>query len=295
MTQKKIEKVAIIGGTHGNEFIGSYLSQYWIKNPETVQRESFDTKIIFANQKAFKEVRRYIDRDLNRTCTIADLYNEELMGHEDNLAKELNQIIGPKDRDDINSDFVIDLHTTTANMGLSLVISQANELTWKAASYLSQKFSDLNIYRWKGDEEDAFVDSLGSAGFAIEVGAVPQGVLRADLFFKTKALVESLLDFFELYNQNNIEIEKSVIIYEHVKLVDFPRDDEGNITAMVHPERQDMDFNEIKIGDPLFITFDGRIVKYDGPEEMYGIFINEAAYYEKGFALCLAKKELFSF
>ena len=37
-------------------------------------------------------------------------------------------------------------------------------------------------------------------GFAIEVGAVPQGVLRADLFLKTEALIYHLLDYVEKEN-----------------------------------------------------------------------------------------------
>ncbi|HFU74434.1 MAG TPA: aspartoacylase [Helicobacteraceae bacterium] len=295
MSDRLIKKVAIVGGTHGNEFTGAYLVQDWIKHPQELQRDSFETKVIFANQRAFKEARRYIDRDLNRACKLSNLYDLELIQYEDNLAKELNQIIGPKDRDDLNVDFVVDLHTTTADMGLSLVLSHENELTWLAASYLSEKFPELHIYRWLGDEEDAFVDSLGSSGFAIEVGAVPQGVLRADLFFKTKALVLALLDFFDHYNSNCISVGRDVTIYEHVSLVDFPRDNDGNITAIVHQERQDMDFKKINMGDPLFITFDGRTINYEGSESLYGIFINEAAYYEKGFALCLARKVEYTF
>ncbi|MCH9812765.1 MAG: aspartoacylase [Epsilonproteobacteria bacterium] len=295
MSKNLINSVAIIGGTHGNEFTGSYLAQYWIKNPKVVQRDTFETKVIFSNEKAFYEVRRYIDRDLNRACTLSNLHNDELISHEDEVAKKLDAIIGPKGQDDLNTDFVVDLHTTTSNMGLSLVISQDNELTWMAASYLSQHFSDLKIYRWQGDEEGGFVDSFGSSGFAIEVGAVPQGVLRADLFMQTKELVHTLLDFFESYNQGMVEINRDITIYEHVALVDYPRDDKGNLTAMVHSERQDMDFKEISMGDPMFITFDGKTIVYEDSMALYGVFINEAAYYEKGFALCLAKKVIYSF
>lgn len=290
MNKKSIKNIVIVGGTHGNEFTGVYLAKYWIKNPNLLQRSGLDTKVVFANQKAFKEVRRYIDRDLNRTCSLSVLNNPKLDNHEEKLAKELNSTIGPKDNHEENADFVIDLHTTTSNMGISLVISNKNELTWLAATYLSEQFADLKIYRWQGDEEDAFVDSMGSNGFAIEVGAIAQGLVRADIYQKTEQLVYKLLDFLELYKNNIIDIDRSVTIYDHVELVDFPRDENGDIVAMVHPKRQDKDFGLIKINDPMFLSFEGEIITYGGSESLYGLFINEAAYYEKGFAMCLARK-----
>jgi len=291
MFKNKIKKVVIVGGTHGNEFTGAYLAKHWLKNPNLVKREGFKTDVVFANEKAFKEVRRYIDKDLNRSCSQEIIKNANSSMHEEKLAKKLNQKIGPKDETEKNADFVIDLHTTTANMGMSLVISNDSELTWLAASYLSSQFPSLKIYRWQGDEEGAYVNSLGSDGFAIEVGAVPQGVLRADIYKQSKGLVYKLLDFLSELN----EVSRTITIYDHVKLVDFPRDEEGEITAMLHQNRQDNDFKLIHKNDPMFITFDGKTIVYEGDESFYGVFINEAAYYEKGFALCLARKIEYSF
>ncbi len=291
MIKSQIKKVAIVGSTHGNEFSGAYLVKYWLKNPNLVERKGFKTEVIFANKRAFKEVRRYIDKDLNRSCSMEVLQNPNPELYEEKLAKDLNSIIGPKDDSSKNADFVIDLHTTTANMGLSLVVSDNSTLTWLAVSYLCKKFPELKVYRWQGDEKGAYVNSLGSAGFAIEVGPIAQGVLRADIYQNMKKLVYSLLDFF----QNPQEVDRSVEIYDHVKLIDFPRDQNGEILAMVHQNRQDRDFELIKNGDPLFITFDGKMIAYKESEDFYGLFINEAAYYEKGFALCLARKIEYSF
>ena len=60
---------------------------------------------------------------------------------------------------------------------------------------------------------------------------------------------------------------------------------------MVHQERQDKDFTLIKKGDPLFLTLENETILYEG-EPRYTIFINEAAYYEKGFAMTLAQKRV---
>lgn len=52
---------------------------------------------------------------------------------------------------------------------------------------------------------------------------------------------------------------------------------------------QDNDFKLLKAGDPIFQTFSGKTVKYEG-EELYPFFVNECAYYEKKIAFHLAKK-----
>ena len=285
-----IKKVAITGATHGNELTGLYLVKYWQQNPELLVRKSFESMAVLMNKRAIKECRRYIDNDLNRCFNSLDLKNSDKTSYEDMLSKELNELLGPKGSSP-KMDFIVDLHTTTANMGLSIVVSNESDLTWRAISYLCQKEPRLKVYRWKGDEEDAFVDSIAAHGFAIEVGAVPQGVLRADLYEQTKSLVYHLLDFIEKENSGLSMDLADVEFYDHEILVDYPRDSEGDISAMVHESRQDKDFTLIKSGDAIFHMLDGDVILYEG-ESLYTLFINEAAYYEKGFAMCLARKSL---
>ncbi len=116
-----IKSVAITGGTHGNELTGVHLTQHWLAQPNEVARESFATELHIANPSAVEANKRYIDQDLNRQFHIDDLNNPELIGLEQQQAKSLNKLLGPKE--DPRVDFVIDLHTTTANMGMSLVFN----------------------------------------------------------------------------------------------------------------------------------------------------------------------------
>ena len=51
-----IKKLAITGGTHGNELTGVYLVKKWQKSPELVERSSFTTVTQLMNQQAIKEV-----------------------------------------------------------------------------------------------------------------------------------------------------------------------------------------------------------------------------------------------
>jgi len=289
-----INRVAITGGTHGNELTGVYLVKKWQKNPSLIERKSFSTITELMNKQAIKEVRRYIDHDLNRSFGLSDLLNNRLDSYEAKLAKELNSILGKKGSDTPNVDFIVDLHTTTSNMGLSIVVSNMSKTTWRAIAYLCQKEPNLKVYRWQGDIENAFVDSIAPHGFAIEVGAIPQGVLRADLFLKTEALIYHLLDFIEKENLgDNLELPSEVEIYDHEKLVDYPRDETGDIIGMVHQDRQDRDFTLIKEGEPLFLTLNDEVITYKG-ESFYTLFVNESAYYEKGFAMTLAQKRVVS-
>jgi len=292
--KQAIRKIAIVGGTHGNELTGVYLVNKFKKNPDLVRRESFETYLLHANQKAIEACRRYIDSDLNRRFDIDALENIDLRNYEELAAKQINALLGPKGSEAPQMDFIVDLHTTTSQMGLSIVIGTESALAWQAAAYLKEKEPRVHLFRWEGDTDTSpFVDSIARHGFAIEVGAVPQGVLRADLFFDTENLLQHLLDFFEMYNSGAYgRPYRELEIYDSVGLLDFPRDQEGGITAMVHPNLQDHDYSIIRKGDPLFVTLEGEVLAYQEEEELYALFINEAAYYEKGFAMCLAKKRI---
>ena len=292
--QEIIKKVAITGGTHGNELTGVYLINKFKKNPKLIQREGFETVIMHNNLKAIQKCTRYIDKDLNRTFKTEDLNDPNKADYEDVLAKVINAKLGPKGSEHPNIDFIVDLHSTTSNMGLSIVIDEGSKLTWQVAAYLKEMEPRVNIFRWKGDTKDvSFVNSIAKNGFAIEVGAIPQGVLRADLFFDTEKLIHHILDFIEKLNNKKFQKNyTSIEIYDHIELLDFPRDEQGNIIAMVHPNLQDKDYIKLKKGDPLFITLEGESIVYDKDEEIYPLFINEAAYYEKGFAMCLTQKKV---
>ena len=290
---KQINKVAITGGTHGNELTGVYLINKYKKNPRLVKRDSFQTLFMHTNVGAIKKCTRYIDKDLNRTFIKKDLANPMKYSYEDILAKNINEKLGPKGAKKTAVDFIVDLHSTTSDMGLSLVIDNDSKLTWQIAAYLKEMEPDLHIFRWMGDtKEVSFVNSITKDGLAIEVGPIPQGVLRADLFFKTEKLVGYILDYFENYNTDKTnKTYKTIEIYDHIKLLDFPRSKDGEINATVHPNLQDNGYYKLTKGDPLFVTLEGNVINYEEENEVYALFINEAAYYEKGFAMCLAEKK----
>ena len=110
---------------------------------------------------------------------------------------------------------------------------------------------------------------------------------------KTKALVGTILDWVEAYNQGTIPpLKNPLTIYQKVQTIDYPRNERREIQAMIHPQLQFRDYEPLNPGDPMFLTFDGESVLYEGKSTVYPVFINEAAYYEKGIAMYFTQKQI---
>ena len=286
-----IKHVAITGGTHGNELTGVHLLKHWSTSPNEVARDSFSTELHLTNPKANKEVRRYIDQDLNRQFNIQDLKNYELTGYEQNRAKALNALLGPKENPRV--DFIIDMHTTTANMGMTLVFNSSDPLVIGMAFYIKQKLPHATLFYKPIDRlDDNYLSSLGRFnGFIIEAGPIAQGLLNYQIYSDTRTAVIHALDYLEKRNTGQtINIPTQMPGYRFIKKVPLPTNTNGEIIAMVHPGLQNKDYHIIKPGDPLFITLAGETIAYEGESIVYGAFINEAAYYDQKIGLSFMEK-----
>ncbi|MCP6760972.1 MAG: aspartoacylase [Fischerella sp. CENA71] len=289
----QINQVAIVGATHGNEFTGGYLLKKFEQFPHLIRRTSYETQTLLANPEAFKVGRRYIDKDLNRCFLSQDLQNSTLSSYEDIRAKAINQILGPKDNPQV--DVILDLHSTTANMGLSIIIGNKNPFCLQLSAYLSAINPLVKVCLTQTDQASYLLRSLCQCGLVIEVGPVAQGVLNADLFLKTENLIYTILDYLEAYNQNRIsETYDALTIYQDIGSIDYPRNNLGEIQAMIHPQLQFRDYEPLHPGDPIFLSLSGQEITYQGESIVYPVFINEAAYYEKGIAMRLTQKQQLS-
>ncbi|MBW4642241.1 MAG: aspartoacylase [Goleter apudmare HA4340-LM2] len=288
----QINRVAIVGGTHGNEFTGAYLIKKFTQIPHFLTKSSFETLTLLANPKAFQFGRRYLDKDLNRCFLQRDLQNPSLTNYEETRAKSIHQILGSRGNSPV--DFLLDLHSTTANMGLTIILVNSHPFNLQLAAYLSHINPLVRVYRcsFQSVAENPFLNSLCELGFALEVGPIAQGVLRATLFQQTEELIHTLLEYLEKFNLGEIQTTNiPLILYQHLDIVNFPKDGDGTITAMIHPQLEDRDYQTLNPGDPMFLTLDGQTIVYEGKSTVWPIFINEAAYYEKGIAMCLTDKQ----
>lgn len=288
---KKINNVAIVGGTHGNEFSGIYLLQKWQSNSDLLSRDGIQTEMVFANPKGFEENKRYLDSDLNRQFSLEDLANNELTNYEQSRAKVINTQLGPKGN--ARTDFIIDLHNTTSNMGPSLILLQSDELNRKLGAFVLSKMPDAVIV-YEDDtamDEHYFLASIAEQGVIVEIGPQPQSVIRQDVLDWMETMTNTILDFLELYNKNALpELPKTYDAYRYEETLSLPLNDEGERIGMVHKHVQDKDFSPLEKGDPIFTLFTGEEITYQGDYVAYPHFINEAAYYDNNLAMSLAKK-----
>jgi succinylglutamate desuccinylase len=161
------------------------------------------------------------------------------------------------------------------------------------------------------------LSSTGRHGFTIEVGPVPQGVIRHDAVEKTDQALYALLEFFERRNKDNESLSaelrqafksgrapcfRSAAARRPGEMsgkIPWPCDEENeNFPAlMIHKDLQDRDFHVIKTGDPLFVDLEGNTVPYSGSHgsPVYLMFVNEGGYYYKksGTGIAVAERAEF--
>ena len=130
----------------------------------------------------------------------------------------------------------------------------------------------------------------------IEVGAVPQGVIRAEIVEQTRLALEETLAVLAAARGGALRLPGTLVVHRHLRSLDLPRAADGTVVGIVHPRLQDRDWHPLQPGDPLFLRRDGRIDRCDAliadlPGPVCPVFINEAAYREKGIALSLTCRE----
>jgi succinylglutamate desuccinylase len=289
----KINRVAIVGGTHGNELTGVMLVKKFLRYDELVKRQSFETVCLLANPRAIELTRRYVDRDLNRCFDRHDLANLELTGYENELAKQLTARYGSNGSEPV--DAIIDLHTTTANMGVTIVPVNNSPANLQLAAYLNGLDPTVNIYLGLNSKKDSpTLQSMASLGCTIVMGAIPYGIVESNIFQRTERLVLDILNYFENLNQGiAMNGLTSVTLYEAIEAIDYPRNGRNELMAMIHPDRQGQDYQPLSPGNPLFLDPQGKTIYYQGNHTIFPVFINEAAYYEKGIAMVLTERQSF--
>ncbi|MEO1671359.1 MAG: aspartoacylase [Cyanobacteria bacterium J06631_2] len=287
-----INRVAIVGGTHGNELTGAYLIKHFKNYPDLLQRPTLETLTIFGNPGAFKAGTRYLEKDLNRAFLERDLSNADLSTYEDKRAKEISQILGSKAEPKV--DFIIDIHSTTSNMQFTIIIGDLDPVVLSLVAYLCRINPLVKVFSWSAAQEKSFLRSLSRRSIAIEIGAIPHGVINAWFFERTQQLVLEILDFLDRYNKNTLDLKSippTLEIYQGQAIVDYPRHENGELRGMVHSQLAGQDYQPLQPGAPMFTTFAGEEIKYEGDTTVYPVFINESSYLEKGIAMVLCDRQ----
>ncbi|KAG7256602.1 hypothetical protein CRUP_012565 [Coryphaenoides rupestris] len=229
-------RVAVFGGTHGNELSGVTLVNLWARDAGEIQRRGVHTRAFIANPRAVERCSRYVDTDLNRAFTAENLRRRKKKVLYVQRAQEINRMFGPKGSAEAYDKAI-------APASCPVLLNEDPRLKY------------------------ATVRSVAKHSV---------GVLRSNIFESMRIILKHALDFIELFNEGVEFPPCTVDVFKVAERMDYPRDANGNIIAMVHPNLQ---------------TFDGQTIPYEGVGAVYPTFVNEAAYYEKQQAFVTTRRE----
>jgi len=285
-----VQRILIVSGTHGNE-INAIRAVKQFNTEKNTLKHGIKYEYIIGNPIASEKGCRYIDVDLNRSFKESKNYDKHK-----NSCYEINRANFLVDKFGINGSnpcqIAIDLHTTTANMGTSIVMYGRRLKDFCLAALLQNKFG-LPIYLHEKDKaQTGFLVEAWPCGLVIEIGPVAQNFYDPEIINRFSIIISSLREEIDKLKNKLIKLPEKLVIHVHQGSIDYPRDEKGDIDGLIHPERINQDWKLIKKGDPLFLDSKGIIHEYANDELIWPVFIGEVAYKEKKIAMSFTKKEV---
>lgn len=286
-------KVVIIGATHGNEKTGAWLIEKWKAQPSLLPSKH-EYLLLMGNPKALEQNLRFVDFDLNRSFNGG---NQDSKTYEYIRAKELKNKL--KEWTKGEDFFLIDLHTTTSNMGTTFIMSEKERLNAEVMRIVQNQLPESHLLFSFYDQQNIYLNSLSRYGVLIEVGPVAQNLLLGSAIeAMERATLETLKALPEHYPTSLAPVTLEGFL--EGEEVAYPQWEGSKKGSYIHPDFQGQDFQLLKKDHPLFVTQEGETLCYkgdsdEGEEELYPVFINEAAYYYKGFAYTKATKAKLTF
>jgi len=292
---KKIQRIALIGGTHGNELSGVYLVKKWLSQQTLKKWNTLDITASIANPRACEQSVRYIETDLNREFSLTDLDDMNKSGYEALLAKKINIEFGPKGNSPY--DFLIDLHNTTSNMGACLMLQRKNTFTVLLGGYVKKNMPHANIYFQDNipEEKQNFLLTVAQQGVTVEVGAQPNSVLQQETLELMESMTKHILDFVELRNSgSDLDIPDEYDAFQYSENLHLPVNKNGQREGFVSRLIDQKDFQPIEPGQVVMEMFSGEKISWHGNYTAYPLFINEAAYHKNHSAMTISRKIIMS-
>jgi aspartoacylase len=288
-------RVLVVAATHGNERCAAWLLERWQARPTTLLNPGLDLALEIGNPAALAGNRRYLDRDLNRCFSLELLADLGTRQAEIVRARELLALHGPQA--ERPASVVVDLHSTTSAMGNALVVYGRRPADLAFAAAIQGRLG-LPVYLHEGDAaQTGFLIERWPCGLVIEVGPVAQGLVEPGICRQTHLALEGALAVIAAALRGNLRLPPRLVVHRHRGSLDLPRRSDGSPLACLDPRRQGRDWQPMRPGDPLFVGLDGQAMPYVPSPELagetvYPVFINEAAYGEKGIALSLTSREI---
>ena len=105
-TASLVRTVAVVGGTHGNEYTGVFCIKALERQLQKgIRKYPFQVSTLIGNPEAYKANRRFMDQDLNRqfsgaamaaVATLKAANPAAVLSVEQQRAKEIDSLLGPK-------------------------------------------------------------------------------------------------------------------------------------------------------------------------------------------------------
>ena len=280
-------RIAIVGGTHGNEKGGIWVVEDAIRNPGAWTRPGLEVTAMLANPEAARRNLRYLDRDLNR-CFGPELANarHDHPQFERRRAVEIRDILCPTG---IGPDLVVDLHNTTSSMGITWILTSLRPWPLYLAAKAQERDQRVRILHTpESAQSNVFLPSLGQDAITLEIGAVSHGTHSHWAWLAARDQAQGILDdlseapagFEPVRALQTMSFE----FFETMSVERYPTDASGKTSAMIHQSAIGRDYQPFTDGTPLFVDpADESILCFHG-QTMYPVFVGEAAYVESGIA-----------
>jgi succinylglutamate desuccinylase len=273
----KYNNIAVLGGTHGNEWSGVKVVQDFVPTLLAKTKYPFQIHPMLVNLKAIEAARRFIDFDMNRIS--AHLKDKTFAHHyEWKRAGEISEFFTAK-----KIDFIIDMHTTTSNMGVTLIVTHLNASLASICSYVQSHMPDVRVLI-APDPTKKYLVSQVNEGIMIEVGPCMQAINDAKIIQQTAKALELILEAIKI----DIEPQVKTIEYFEEKADFFYPE-----IFMIHPQFQNRDYQFLNANTAIFADIHGKEILSTKEHEGYAIFINEAAYYPSNLAFSVCDKKTY--
>lgn len=307
---RPIGHVAVVGATHGNERMGLAIVEELIRTPPPCP---FKLTALVGNEEAVAATGtgaglRYVDTDLNRCFLLKDLADPAVPeASEARRARVIDAKLGPKSSPHPQCDLILDLHSTTSNTGVLLCLHPRDTFAMQLAAHLASLDPTIRVALWPDDDDVALLPTISRSGLTVEVGACAHSTIVFSLLARMRQVVRDALDYVELHNAcitagsagvAGSRREVSLPLYKRAYTLDYPRTD-GRLSAFIHPALQGVRelCEPLSPDSPIFALLDGTerplsavLPELEPGEQLWPMFVNEAAYVEKNVALVLASR-----